>query len=485
MVTNSKILFTQTLTPSIDSAAAQIIDFNNQIVIDSNSYSEAAGRVTVTEPGRYIVLYDVSWLSTFNGRESFMTEFFINGVVSKYGRKIGYCRNLFNDIGYNWGIAVFNNLAANDIIDVRITRVGGADGEAVNLRATGAMAVYQIPDTDDMLELSTATSDLTNYNAGVDDVFADYAEWDTQDLIDTDAFEHSLVITPASIILKPIGNYLVIYTLQFDNTNNNSNRNALEARLTVAGAAYPYGREFQMTRGNVTSDETLEGAMCAAAIVTTTAINTDVRIQIAKEGEGAQSGAPTMNSVADKMAIQIIKLPDEVDIMRIRDVAGGEELNPGVATTLDQDTNDTLDTGFTHTVNGDIGLPTLKNPDILMGASTRGKRTDEASNVITDFFHTWRDVDNALDLNYGIAGVFVRGNQGASLLFTSAKASNILIHDVDETKNLWRLRADRATNNDISQPQTPDLQGIWAINLSTWMGLRVEYWQGQIPQPLY
>jgi hypothetical protein len=150
----------------------------------------------------------------------------------------------------------------------------------------------------------------------------------------------------ASVNLGETGHYLVVYNLGIENFNGN-NRSEIQGLIDVSGTNIAYGRSSCFIRRSTGQDECF---MAGAAIIEAVS-GDDVLI----EAQRTDSNTATVRRRANTNGFSILKLDDALPYARIQEAGGGQAFNSATFSTVDFDTNDELDTGFSRS-GGDITL---------------------------------------------------------------------------------------------------------------------------------
>lgn len=459
MVVGDKIIYRHTLNQNLNLFGFRLHNFNAEVVRDAASFTISGGRITVLESGRYIIRSNSDWDSALNNRINRVLATFLNGSEIVDGRSAAYSRTTTDDKGF-MSTFVILDLVAGDIIDVRSIRLSTVVG-AHNLRTDSSISIYQIDNSDPMFKAHVQTGDLTDYaSAAYDGVYANAEPWDTEDVKDSG---YTFTAPSTDVTLDAVGFYLVAVSFRIDHVAGGGIRSAYGCRVTVGGVAQKTSYGYTYQRGSITGNT--RGCLNVMALVQSTAINQVLNFQIQNLTTGTLRLNPIMRVLNGGNGITIVKVPDGVAKMIISDAGGAEELNPAASTNLNHDTNDLVETGFTHAVNGDVGLDN-NGDDYLLGACYFG--TNVNSGARSTHKADWRDVDNAVFLNSGRFGSYRRGNQGNHDTGPVGGNGTAIIHDVTDSKDLWRLQIIR----EGSTPTVPSIanqNAMWGLDLSQWV----------------
>ena len=145
-------------------------------------------------------------------------------------------------------------------------------------------------------------------------------------------------------ILLDAGHHLVLYSVKATMANcAGEARTAWASRLQLAGSplAYGYGGAYTRWDGGASS-----GASFGGALIDVASDGDALTLQWARQ----DTCGGNVTRDANASGLQVLKLDDTLDYLRIREVGGGQDFNTTTFTSIDWDTSDETDTasfGFT------------------------------------------------------------------------------------------------------------------------------------------
>ncbi len=156
-------------------------------------------------------------------------------------------------------------------------------------------------------------------------------------------------------ILLDAGHHLILYSVKATQASGANDRTAWANRLQLAGGTLAYGYGFAYMRDN-------EGAQGAAsfggAIIDVATDDDALTLQWARQDSNSGS---SVTRDANASGLQVLKLADSLDYLRIREVGGGQDFNTTTFTSVDWDTSDETDTGSFGFTPSSTNI-TLKGP---------------------------------------------------------------------------------------------------------------------------
>ncbi len=149
------------------------------------------------------------------------------------------------------------------------------------------------------------------------------------------------------VTLSEQGHYLALYNLSME-TISGTNRSEIQGQLNLDGWIMPYGRSTCYFRRTEDIDECW---MAGAAIFESTSTNQALNVESYK----TDNNTAGVRRRANESGFMLVRLDDDWDYARVREVGGGQPFNTTSWSTVSWDTNDELDANYSRT-DGDITL---------------------------------------------------------------------------------------------------------------------------------
>jgi len=182
------------------------------------------------------------------------------------------------------------------------------------------------------------------------------------------------------VTLSEAGHYLALYNLPME-TISGTNRSEIQGRLDLSGWDLPYGLSTCYIRRTEGVDECW---MAGAAIIESTSTSQTIAVEAFK----TDSNSAGVRRRANESGFMLVRLDDDWDFARIREVGGGQTFNTTSWTTVSWDTNDELDAIFSRT-GGDITLSETGHYLVtytLMFRNSGGARRNNETRLTLDGF---------------------------------------------------------------------------------------------------
>ena len=140
-------------------------------------------------------------------------------------------------------------------------------------------------------------------------------------------------------ILLDAGHHLVLYSVKATQAAGANDRTGWANRLQLAGGTLAYGYGFAYLRDN---EGAQSGASFGGAIIDVATNGDALTLQWARQDNNPAS---SVTRDANASGLQVLKLADSLDYLRIREVGGGQDFNTTTFASVDWDTSDETDTG--------------------------------------------------------------------------------------------------------------------------------------------
>jgi len=351
--------------------------FDTEVHIDSATFSNSTGQITVLETGHYLAMYNLGFdREVANYYINFESRLLVEGSPSNYCKSGDFCNSSsgYDDAGPRFTGCGILSLTANDTLIVQ-TRRDDDDYATVDAFRMANFCGFQMLRLDDSWAYYRGRETSARTPSTTSGTFTS-VEFDTDDEKDS-GFTHSTTVNPDQITLDAAGHYLVIYTGLYSNTSGTSRkRTSMEARLTLDGTEINATRTHKYTRGYHTGYAHLN-ALVIATIIQTTSTNQVLRAQICHKNNTSNPYCQI-----DDSAISIVKLPDSgVDFLRIEHNANQDGNS---SRDLSFNVNNEVDTGtFVHSTVSSNERVTLQQDAfcLFMGMSyAEGSLSYTASN---------------------------------------------------------------------------------------------------------
>lgn len=216
--------------------------------------------------------------------------------------------------------------------------------------AAGSFAVYR--DAAGGESITTSVTNLT---------------WDTT-VVEGAGFS----ISGSDVTLSEAGHYLVLYNAGYESTSG-TGRSEVQARIDQNGTDLPVGRSTcYFSRQNGVDECWLSGA----AVIETGGASQTVRVETYR----TDSNSAGVQRMADQSALQVLRLEDSWAFARYQEAGGGQSITGAGFASVDLDTNDEEDLGFTR-VGNSITIANAGNYlvtyNVHMVDSSSGRRGNE------------------------------------------------------------------------------------------------------------
>ncbi len=312
------------------------VPFNN-VVTQDPTFSQNANDIDVklVNGGHYLVGYKVEAQNTsYGNRIGYLSRLLLNSTEELSAHGQGYRRDATNNRYYAYGYGIISANASNNI-RVEVIRNGTNSAEHDLIANKSSFWLAKLTDSWAYLRLqgqdnqttSTSLQDI-NFTTSIENS-------------DTNTFGHSTSTNSNQITLKQAGHYLVTYNVGIDSTTD---RTSITTNLALNGTAIPQSYGYAYARG-------LNGATDATAsniTIINASVNDILTLEWGATGAYATNGSQTRS---DRTSIQIVKLPDTGDYLRIHENTDGQDIG-GLNNTITFDTSDEADANsFTYSTS--------------------------------------------------------------------------------------------------------------------------------------
>lgn len=425
------------------------VPFNSQVTA-AGIYTQNANDIDVDlgEAGHYLVIYNIRATSGATNRFVMHARATLGGTEVKGSFSKAYARNSANQEIDLSGMFIVDATSGQDI-RIETSRIG-TNNYATPLTANAcSLQIIKLADDWDYFRAGRNTNQSI-----ASETFAN-VEWNDQLEYDTGSFTHSETVNPDEIELEVTGHYLVTVSVPYDQVGGE--RHALEGRLTLNGSAIQnvYTQCYsRYDNGDV------HPILVVGAIIEATA-NDILRFQHRVESE---PGTPdTFNTVENRMAINVVALPDG-DYLR---VYGTVATNPSVGTTdalfnlIDSKPEEDTASFSASTSTDRITINT--DGDYLFFFAGTGLRSSTSGTRSMPQLTWYKNGSNA---NLGGLGWFCRGAQSAEDTFLGGKSGGYIAHGLVDT-DIIDIRGKEGGDGGSDQDRLNANQyGITAVRIS-------------------
>ncbi|HUU92771.1 MAG TPA: LamG domain-containing protein, partial [Phycisphaerae bacterium] len=213
------------------------------------------------------------------------------------------------------------------------------------------------------------------------------------------------------------GHHLVLYSSRFDSTGG-TNRSEVQSQLALDGTDLATGWSQGYIRRADAQDETLTAG---GGIVYVDAADPGI---LSLQSFRTDANSATIARAADTAGIQILKLNDNADYLRLS--LAGNQAGPNDTSTwvpVQYDTQDEVDPGsFVHT-GGSEDVMLKKAGHYLVLANTYGERPDNGTRISM----TQRLTLDGTEVDGSLTTVYLRGNSNGNDCFQGAASIGTII----------------------------------------------------------
>ncbi len=425
------------------------VPFNVQQTQDA-TFTQNANDIDIdlADSGRYLFGYTIqSRNDSYTNRVSYRSRVTLGGTEQVVGHGQGFRRSAVDDRYHSYGYGIINASAGEDF-RVEVIRQGTNDPSTHLLEANrSSMWLLKLDDTWDYLRLQGADNQATTVTKQTIN-FTNLVE-----NTNTSTFSHDTGTNPHQITLKEAGHYLITYNVGVDGSEN---RTSITTNLDMNGTDIPQSFDYAYIRS---SDDTTEGTATNMTILEANAND----ILTLEWGALDNNSANGTNTMSDRTAITIVKLPDSADYLRAYEAGGGQSLNNTTTTTVIFDTQSEADSS-SFSYNTTSGVTTIQQDgNYLFTHGARSVRDNTNARTMRGGF--W--YVNGVQQTVGNTGVYIRGDGGSQDSFAGGWSAAGLF-SLSNTNTIDFRYEDQG---DDGGGGTDSLQansyGITAVNLNT------------------
>jgi hypothetical protein len=439
----------------LQSVGAALADVTwNTTVSQASLYSIDTGRSTVTlsEAGHYLVMYNLGvevQSGTANGAVHGYIN--VNGTQNGYGRASCYLTNLQGQTRCLMsGASIVQTTAPNQTVKVQTNRLDGSALAIRRMANTSGFTVLRLSDNWTYARMrNTAGGQTFNTTA-----------WTTVTFNTNDELGSGYSRTGGDITVADPGTYLVTTNVHFNSTQSGRSRQ-VATRLTLDGTEIPGTRATAfMATANQPNVASYVG------VIETTGTNQVLRLQGACDAQ--QCGQTT--NVGGGIALTIVRLADTVEVVRVRNATGGQQVLGTDAPVL-WDTSDRVDTPFSHSTTTNTSRITVnENDGYLFLSSFYNARPINNSTVIMDPHWEWRS-NGSSKLSYGgfsnLNRGYTGGTGGGHGAYTSGASGGAIFTSLTSGDYVEILNTNRTTGTVTDTTFQADRYALQGIRIST------------------
>ncbi len=422
-------------------------------VSQASLFSIDGGRTTVTlsEAGHYLVLYNIG-TEIVTGTQYNETQGYIdvNGTQSNYGRSSCLMRN---STGHTecWmhGAAIIETTAINQTVKVQAQRSDDGSGSVRRSAGDSGFSIIRVDDGWDYARVREAGGGQQFNSATWATVLLD-----TNDELDTASYSR----TAGDITLADAGRYLVTSQVHFRSTDNSKTR-VEGTRLTLDGTEVVGTR---VTASVPANNSTQDAVASYVGVIETTSANQVLRLQ----GACLSERCGKVTNVGNGTAITIMKLADTVEMVRLEEATGGQQVY-ATADPITWDTQEEVNSAFTHSVATNPSRITINDADdYLFLSSFYAERTDTSSTVVMDPHWEWR-TNGSTVLGYGSFDHVMLGDDGQNGSFISGASGGAIFDSLSATDYVEVINTNETTGTVTNPTFQGNRMAIQGIKLST------------------
>jgi hypothetical protein len=412
----------------------------------------SAGGVYLREAGHYLAMYnDGAEISGTLNRCAFLGRLVLNGSAGEIEGSMGagYIKGTEGcDECWKPYSAVIFEASADDLLELQMVEQVGTTPSPTRIADNAGLQLLKLDDTWAYLRLNAERAGYTQ-DAG------DTIIWFTEREVDSSVFSHS----GANMTLGDIGWYLCCYNLKWDNNSVPPQRATVEAYLynatTYEIIPQSYSSDYNRSTGGT------EGVTGAIFLIETTQVDEVFQLVTNGRGFGATFGDGT------KCEIQIVKLPDSINVLDIVDGTGSQTFDT-TEDPFDWDVQNSVDSAFDHSTGTDPDdVDILKPGPFLFTGNFYGYRSSGTNRYNTKC----RFRDGGTALKYGIFGDYHR--QGATVSYHGG-SHGVLLPWLSINDAIDMSREDTSTSTGTAPTSAADQMGVQAIYLPS---IFPAYWQ--------
>lgn len=371
--------------------------------------------------GPKLVAYNTSHTAAGSNRSELRSFIQVNAVPTTYGGTSDYSRRSADGFVTSSAAMAILDVSASDILSIGHLRADTNTTSGTLTRAAGEMgfAVVELDDAWSYLRVQDNTSQAVAASAGVTPPFLirDLNWTDlslrVQDRADA-GFTHSTTVSPAEVTLAGNRQYLVCYSVEFQNTSGSARRNGV-VRCQVGTNIPPGSVSTAYARG---SNATQLPIATTAFILDSTEADQVLKLQAAVDCEASGQTLNVLN-----VALSVLDLSDVGEFIGVRPTADF--------------TADTAPGTFDPVEFGEVLVSKGTNYSWSGASPTRIATSQAGRHLLWSSFHTQRSSVNGtrkrpqmgfryndgsadVGLGYGIGNEFNRGDQSTTSSWVAA-----------------------------------------------------------------
>ena len=441
----------------LQSIGAALADVTwNTTVSQASLYSIDSGRsaVTLSEAGHYLVMYnlgvEVQSGTAIGAVQGYLN---VNGTQNGYGRS--GC-HLENNQGQTRclmsGASIIQTTAPDQTVKVQTNRL---ENGTLAIRRSANASGFTV------LRLSDNWTYARMRNTAGGQTF-NTTDWTTITFNTDDELGSGYSRTGGDITIAEPGTYLVTTNVHFVSSNTARSRQTA-TRLTLDGTEIPGTRATAFIAG---SNGMQDNVASYIGVIETTGVDQVLRLQGACDAQ--QCGQTT--NVGGGTALTIVRLADTVEVVRVRNATGGQQVL-GTDDPILWDTGDRVDASFSHSTTSNTSRITVnENDGYLFLSSFYNARPINNSTVIMDPHWEWRSNGNS-KLSYGGFSNLNRGRTGGQGgghgAYTSGAAGGAIFTSLSSGDYVEVINTNRTTGTVTDVTFQADRYALQGIRIST------------------
>ena len=424
----------------------------NTTVSQASLYSIDAGRSTVTlsDAGRYLVMYNLG-VEVQSGTAKGAVQGYINvnGTQNGYGRASCYLENLQGQTRCLMsGASIIETTAANQTVKIQTNRL---DSGALAIRRMANVSGFTV------LRLSDAWTAARIRNTAGGQAFNN-TTWTTVTFDTNDELGTGYSRTGGDITIAEPGRYLITTNVQFRSTRTTRNRHAA-TRLTLDGTEVAGTRVTALMSGD---NGVLDSVASYVGVIETTGSNAVLRLEGVCDGQ--QCGQTT--NVGGGIALTIVRLADTVEVVRVGNSAGGQQVF-GTDDPILWNVSERVDASFSHSTTSNTSRISVNADDgYVFFSSFYNARTVTNSTVVMDPHWEWRS-NGSSKLSYGGFSHMNRGAEGNHGAHTSGASGGAIFTSLSSGDYVEVVNTNKTTGTDTDPTFQADRYALQGIRIST------------------